>query len=76
VIQSYNLFFAALEDARSLQNMKADLDKRSDDPTRVNYSSPLGSRPNKGLSGFLSEFINKAEIAVPGLQRIARESGY
>ena len=76
VIQSYNLLFAALEDAKSLQHMKAEHDKRPDDPTKTIYYPSDWLQVYKGLSNFFSEFIEKAEIAVPGLKEIARQSAY
>ena len=76
VIQSYNLLFAAFEDAKTLQRMKAEHDKRLDHPTKTIYHQSDWLQAYRGLSNFFSEFIKKAGIAVPSLLEIARQSAY
>jgi hypothetical protein len=76
VIQAYNLMFAALVDAKTLQSMKAEYDKPDNDPTKIRYDDSAWLQTYQGLHSFLSEFLDKADDIIPRLQEIARESGY
>ncbi len=76
VIQAYNLLSAALVDAKTLLTMKAEYDKPVSDTTKVPYGLSTWLQTYSGLSGFLSEFLEKAEIVIPMLQQVARGDGY
>jgi hypothetical protein len=76
VIQAYNLMFAALVDAKTLQSMKAEYDKPDNDPTKIRYDDSAWLQTYQGLHSFLAEFLDKADDIIPRLQEIARESGY
>jgi hypothetical protein len=76
VIQAYNLVFAALVNAKTLQSMKAEYDKPANDLTKIRYDKLAWLQTYRGLSNFLSEFLEKADEVIPRLQEIARESTY